>query len=196
MESLLRSFEVISLPRSVIQLLRNLIAAVIVLGACAHNAARVIPLKHTPILVTTPDGFVHNTWVSTDSPSIHFSLPKGPDGGRPGYPQLSVTAVNPIREPDSVSSYVAELQANTHAQVFLGPRGGTVLGRPATEVAAEWTTIFDFSDGTSASGQTTTHEIIFEFRDHFYICRLMAHPEIHSKWVGSLRELCHDLTAN
>jgi hypothetical protein len=172
-----------------------LISAVIVACSCVHDTTRLTPLEHTPILVRTPSGFVHSPWISTDSPAIYFSLPKGPDGGTPGYPQLSVTEVNPIREPDSVSSYVARLQINEHAKVFIGPRTDTVLGRPATEIATEWTTIFDFADGTAASGQTTRHEIIFEFRGHFYICKLAAHPEIHSKWVGNLREFCHGLEA-
>jgi len=165
----------------------------IVAFACAHNAVSFIPLPHTPISVRTPDGFVHSPWISTDSPAIFFSPPKGPHGGTPGYPQLSVSQINPIREPASMSSYAAKLQDNQDAKVFLGPLPATVLGRPAIEIATEWTTIYDFADGTAASGQTTRHEIIFQLLGRFYICELEAYPEIHSKWVSSLHELCSGL---
>jgi hypothetical protein len=171
----------------------TLISFLIVACSCAHDGAAAIPLKHTPLLVPTPKGFVHNPWISTDSPSVHFRLPKGPDGGTPGYPQLSVTQINPIREPDSLSSYVAKLQSNENANVFSGPNTGSVLSQPAIEIATEWTTIYDFADGTAASGQTTREEIIFELDGRFYICELLAYPEIHSKWVSSLRRLCQSL---
>jgi len=171
-----------------------LISSVVIFAACAHQSSQVIILERTPILVRVPAGFVHSPWISTDSPSLYFNLPRGPDGGTPMRPQLSVTEVNPIRAPKSVSSYVAALQSNDHAKVFLGPRNVSVLGVPAAEIATEWTAIYDFEDGTAASGQTTRHEIIFELRGRYYICELSAYPEIHPKWAPSLHELCDNLS--
>lgn len=123
---------------------------------------------------------------------MHFRLPAGTDGGTPAYPALSVEEVHPARAA-STSDYVARLQANEHATILLGPRAEIVLGHPAVEIAAEYETIYDFMDGTAATGQTTTHEIIFEHEGRLLVCQLVAHPEIHASYAATLRNLCHRL---
>lgn len=152
-----------------------------------------IAIEGTPLSVNIPSGFVLTRSIHTDSPSIHFNLPKRPDGGTPGYPALSVTQVNPIREPETLDSYIEELQSNEHATIFYQAREAPIFGERAIEIGTEWVTIYHFADGTATRGQTTKHEIIFSHQGHYYICELEAHPEIHERWVDSLRELCSSL---
>ena len=152
-----------------------------------------IAIEDTPLSVEIPSGFVLNRSIHTDSPSIYFSLPKGPDGGTPGYPSLSVSQINPIREPETLDSYIEGLQSNEYARVFLQARETSILGQRAIEIATEWVTIYDFADGTAARGQTTRHEIIFFHHGRYYTCELEAQPGMHERWVNSLRELCGSL---
>jgi len=86
-----------------------------------------IAIEDTPLSVEIPSGFVLNRSIHTDSPSIYFSLPKGPDGGTPGYPSLSVSQINPIREPETLDSYIEGLQSNEYARVFLHVSSDTHL---------------------------------------------------------------------
>lgn len=70
-----------------------------------------------------------------------------------------------------------------------------ILGNRAVEIAAQHTTVYDFANGSAATGQTTLHEIVFSYSGSEYICKLEAYPEIHSKWVTAFREFCHHVQA-
>ena len=152
-----------------------------------------VSLENTPLSIKIPIGFVLSNSVHTDSPSLYFFLPKGPNGGTPMYPNLSVIQINPIREPESLESYIKNIQSNEHAKVFIHSLEGAILSQPAVEIGAEWVSAYSFADGTSASGQSTRHEIVFSYKERFYKCALEAYPEIHEQWVPSLRELCQSL---
>lgn len=173
------------------------IILVIFCSIFALSAAQVdekrIAIEGTVFSVKVPSGFVLNNSVYTDSPSIHFSLPKRLTGDTPGYPSLSVMRVKPTREPDSLEAYVKKLESNRNAKIFLMTSDVLILGQDAVEIGVEWTTIFSLAGGADASAQTTRHEIIFHYQGHYYICALEAYPEIHERWVGSLRELCDGL---
>ncbi len=146
-----------------------------------------------PLLVPVPTGFVHYPHLSTAYPSVFFKLPRDETGGTPGLPELSVRVVEPSSADVSTRKYVARLLGNEHLEIFFGPVPTEVVGRAALEIATNETVILDFADGTSATGQSTRQSVVFELYGQVYECSLSAYPEVHEKWLASMRELCRSL---
>jgi hypothetical protein len=171
----------------------RLVVPLAVLAFTASGCDSSVELKSTAVVVSVPRGFELESRVYTQNPSLHFRLPLGPDGTGPLYPDLSIEQVDTEFNPPSADAYIAMRRNQYRNQFMFQPTATKVRGRPAVEMAAASDGVFDSIASTGMRGvivRLVHHEIVFSYKDRYYVCTLTSYPDEYEKYKSSVRSLC------
>ncbi len=175
--------------------MRCLVLLVLSLGISACGESGRIPMPDTPLSAVPPHGFVHNTAMYTQYPSMHFNLKESRDHTTPMWPELSIEVLTSPTIHESPEAFIARIQAGaeTDNRWVLRPRGTTAAAIPATEFAYRSSVVADSVGYGSTDIPIITHMIYFKYRDRRYLCELNSSPERYDYFVSSLYSLCNSI---
>jgi hypothetical protein len=167
---------------------KNFIYLLIISVFSTVVVAEELKLDQTNLFVTTPKSIVYQTSVTSSHPLLTYKLPKGEDGGTPGWPDFKVTRWN-----KTISTFLKENNNNQFSDFRLLKDDIEINGVKAFETSSTGIAVFDFVGGISSESNINTHSFVLDFHSYIIICSMTTGEKEHEMYIPTLRDLCFSM---
>jgi hypothetical protein len=169
-----------------------LVVAVVAAGWYLQRPRIVLP--ETPLSVSIPRGFKHDTAVFTSHPSLYFRKPLDANGMGFMQPTLSVMRDDQAGNVTPIA-FVRERATKLRGKILVGPRERALAVGSAAEIAFESTLLVDYMTQPADYVGVIDHEIVFEIDGHLYACRLESVPSEYEADRKVFESMCESVRA-
>ncbi|TLU61281.1 hypothetical protein FE810_14820 [Thalassotalea litorea] len=181
-------------------LMKNEIVTIVLIGialnGCQSNSQtdKYLTLDKSPLKAIVPKEIVQNTLIYTVHPSLNFSLPKGKDGGAPGFPSFNISKFSSELNIKDIKSLENKLLSIPKAKLIEEPRYLKVSGNIAIEYSLLAKVTSDFVVGGSEESSFISNQVVIEHTSGLYTCSMDVSIDEYEQYKSLSNKLCYSIT--